>query len=79
MIISILPFQSKIYSKVHQKFDRYEYGAIETFSQAMINIQNILSINISSQKVFELGSGIGLIHPLYFSIFFDSVTSIDVD
>ena len=42
MIISILPFQSRIYSKVQQKFGRYEYDAIETFSQALINIQDIL-------------------------------------
>lgn len=69
VIISILPLQSKIYSKVQQKFGRYEYDAIETFSQAMVNIQNIFTINNSSKKVFELGSGIGLIHPLCFSYF----------
>ena len=79
VIISILPLQSKIYSKVQQKFGRYEYDAIETFSQAMMNIQEIFTMNNSSQKVFELGSGIGLIHPLCFSLFFDSVTSVDID
>ena len=79
MIISILPFQSRIYSKVQQKFGRYEYDAIETFSQALTNIQDIFAINNSSKKVFELGSGIGLIHPLCFSLFFNSVTSVDVD
>jgi hypothetical protein len=79
LLISILPFQSKIYSKVQQKFGRYEYDAIETLSQAMVNIQDIVTINSCNQKVFELGSGIGLIHPLYFSLFFGSVTSVDVD
>jgi len=79
LLISILPFQSKIYSKVQQKFGRYEYDAIETLFQAMVNIQDIVTINSCNQKVFELGSGIGLIHPLYFSLFFGSVTSVDVD
>jgi hypothetical protein len=79
LLISILPFQSKIYSKVQQKFGRYEYDAIETLSQAKVNIQDIVTINSCNQKVFELGSGIGLIHPLYFSLFFGSVTSVDVD
>jgi len=79
MIISILPFQSRIYSKVQQKFGRYEYDAIETFSQAMMNIQDIVTTNSLKKSLFELGSGIGLIHPLCFSLFFDSVTSVDVD
>jgi hypothetical protein len=79
LLISILPFQSKIYSKVQQKFGRYEYDAIETLSQAMVNIQDIVTINSLTKKVFELGSGIGLIHPLYFSLLFGSVTSVDVD
>ena len=38
-----------------------------------------ISINKIELKIFELGSGIGLIHPLCFSLFFGSVTSVDVD
>ena len=79
MIISILPFQSKIYSKVQQKFGRYEYDAIETLSQSMMNTKDVSTLNSYNQKIFELGSGIGLIHPLWFSLFFGSVTSVDVD
>jgi len=78
-LISILPYESKIYIKVQQKFGRYEYDAIETLSQAMMNIQDIIPANSLKKNLFELGSGIGLIHPLYFSLFFDSVTSVDVD
>lgn len=78
-LISILPYESKIYIKVQQKFGRYEYDAIETLSQAMMNIQDIVPANSLKKSLFELGSGIGLIHPLYFSLFFDSVTSVDVD
>lgn len=78
MIISILPFQSKIYKKVQQIFGRYEYDAIETLSQALMNTSHI-SINKTELNIFELGSGIGLIHPLCFSLFFGSVTSVDVD
>jgi hypothetical protein len=78
IIISILPFQSKIYSKVQQKFGRGKYDPIEILSEAKFNIQEILTTNNSNQKIFELGSGIGLIHPLYFSFFFGSTTSVDV-
>ena len=79
MIISTLPFQSKIYCLVQKKFGRYESDAIKILSEAMMNTQDIFTINRYNQKVFELGSGIELIHPLLFSLFFGSVTSVDVD
>ena len=52
MIISILPFKSKIYKKVQQIFGRYEYDAIETLSQALMNTSHI-SMNKTELKIFE--------------------------
>ena len=62
-----------------KKFGRYESDAIKILSEAIMNTQDIFTINRYNQKVFELGSGIELIHPLLFSLFFGSVTSVDVD